>query len=158
MYSTTPVRTNSLLMTLNCANHVVQNITTTPGTLSKPAISDIKDWMTENNSKCRQNRNNAVQFLKTQASTCTSFVLPSHHFFLRLSQEPWFLPIQGFSMKEHTNFICKTAFLQIRNIGTIRHYLTDDTTQTLLVSLVLSRIDHCNSLLAGLPQSLVGKL
>ena len=61
-------------------------------------------------------------------------------------------------MKEHTNFICKTAFLQIRNIGTIRHYLTDDTTQTLLVSLVLSRIDHCNSLLAGLPQSLVGKL
>ena len=61
-------------------------------------------------------------------------------------------------MKEHTNYICKTAFLQIRNITTIRHYLTDDTTKTLVASLVLSRIDHCNSLLAGLPQSLVGKL
>ena len=61
-------------------------------------------------------------------------------------------------MKEHINFICKTAFLEIRRIITIRHYLTDDATKTLVFSLVLSRIDYCNSLLAGLPQSLVGKL
>ena len=60
-------------------------------------------------------------------------------------------------MKEHINFICKTAFLEIRRISTIRHHLTDNATKT-LVSLVLSRIDYCNSLLAGLPQSLVGKL
>ena len=62
------------------------------------------------------------------------------------------------SMKEHINFICKTAFLEIRRIGTIRHYLTDDATKTFVVSFVLSRIDYWNSLLAGLPQSLVGKL
>ena len=62
------------------------------------------------------------------------------------------------SMKEHTNFICKTAFLEIRRISTIHHYLTDYAAKTLVVSLVLSRIDYCNSLLAGLPQSLVGKL
>ena len=61
-------------------------------------------------------------------------------------------------MKEHINFIYKTAFLEIRRISTIRHYLTDDATKTPVVSFVLSRIDYCNSLLAGLPQSLVGKL
>ena len=61
-------------------------------------------------------------------------------------------------MKERISFLCKTAFLQIRHISTIRHYLPDDATQTLVVSLALSRIDYCNSLLAGLPQSLVGKL
>ena len=61
-------------------------------------------------------------------------------------------------MNEHINFICKTAFLDTRRISTIRHYLTDDATKTLVVSLVLSRIDYRNSLLAGLPQSLVGKL
>ena len=48
-------------------------------------------------------------------------------------------------MKEHIN-------------STIRRYLLDDATKTLVGSLVLSRIDYCNSLLAGLPQSLVGKL
>ena len=62
------------------------------------------------------------------------------------------------SMKEHINFICKTALLEIRRISTIRHYLTDDATKTLVVSLVLSRIDYCNSLLAGLPKPLGGKL
>ena len=61
-------------------------------------------------------------------------------------------------MKEHISFICKTAFLEVRRISTIRHYFTDDSTKTLVVSLVLSRIDCCNSLLAGLPLSLVGKL
>ena len=61
-------------------------------------------------------------------------------------------------MKEHINFIYKTAFLEIRRISTIRHYLPDDATQTLVVSLALSRIDYCNSLLAGLPLSLVSKL
>ena len=62
------------------------------------------------------------------------------------------------SMKEHINFICKTAFLEIRLISIIRHYLSDDATKTLVVSRVFSRIDYCNSLLAGLPQSLVGNL
>ena len=62
------------------------------------------------------------------------------------------------STKEHINFIGKTTSLEIRRISTIRHYLTDDATKILAVSLVLSRIDYCNSLLAGLPQSLVGKL
>ena len=59
------------------------------------------------------------------------------------------------SMKEHSNFICKTAFLEIQHISTVGHYLTDDATKTLVVSLVLARIDYCNSLLAGLPQSLI---
>ena len=62
------------------------------------------------------------------------------------------------SLKEHINFICKTAFFELRRISTIRHYLSIDATITLVVSLVLSRIDYCNSLLAGLPLSLISKL
>ena len=46
------------------------------------------------------------------------------------------------SMKEHINCICKTAFLEIQHISTIRHYITDDATRTLVVSLLHSRIDY----------------
>ena len=117
----------------------------------------LDDWKLTP-TKCRQDRNNAFQFIKTQASTCTSFDLPSHHFLLRLSQEPRFLPRHGSLYEENINFICKAAFLEIRRISTIHHYLTDDAKKTLVVSHVLSHIDYCNSLLACLPQSLVGKL
>ena len=49
-------------------------------------------------------------------------------------------------------------YVIIISSSTIYQYLTDDVTKTLDVSFVFSCIDYCNSLLAGLPQSLVGKL
>ena len=61
-------------------------------------------------------------------------------------------------MKRHINFTCKTAFFKLRHMSTIQHYLSVDSTKILLVSLVLSRIDYCNSLLAGLPLSLISEL
>ena len=57
-------------------------------------------------------------------------------------------------MKDHISFICKTAFPEIRRVSTIRHHLTDDVTKT-LVSLVLSRIEYCNSL--GWSPSVLGR-
>ena len=58
-YSTTHVRTSSLLMTLNCANRAVLNIITTPGTLSKP---DIKDWMTKNKLQLNADKTETTLF------------------------------------------------------------------------------------------------
>jgi len=62
------------------------------------------------------------------------------------------------SMKQRISFIHKTAFFELRRISTLRQYLTVDAIKTLVVSLVLSRIDYCNSLLAGLPLSSISKL
>ena len=51
----------------------------------------------------------------------------------------------------------KSANFHLRNIARIRKYLTFEATQQ-LVSLVLSRLDYCNSLLVVLPSSLIHKL
>ena len=61
-------------------------------------------------------------------------------------------------MTDQVNKICQSTYLEIRRIGSIRKYLTVDATKTLVTSLVLSRLDYCNSLLAGLPQGLTDKL
>ena len=49
-------------------------------------------------------------------------------------------------------------YFQLRNIGSIRNCLTEDVTKTLVTSLVLSRLDFCNSLLSGLPQDAMHRL
>ncbi|KAK7116205.1 hypothetical protein V1264_001929 [Littorina saxatilis] len=57
------------------------------------------------------------------------------------------------SMQTHISFIIKTCFFHLRRIASIRRYLTHDACVKLVVSLIFSRLDYCNSLLAGLPAS-----
>ncbi|XP_028821249.1 uncharacterized protein LOC114772546, partial [Denticeps clupeoides] len=49
-----------------------------------------------------------------------------------------------------SNLSCSCRFL-LYNIRRIRPYLSTQSTQLLVQSLVISRLDYCNSLLAGLP-------
>jgi hypothetical protein len=58
----------------------------------------------------------------------------------------------------HVSNICKSAYLEIRRISSIRHLLTLESTKTLVCSFVLSKLDYCNSLLAGAPIYLIDKL
>lgn len=43
------------------------------------------------------------------------------------------------------------SFLVLRRIASIRSYLTESTTAQLVSSFITSRLDHCNSIFAGLP-------
>ena len=56
------------------------------------------------------------------------------------------------------NKLWQLAYLEIRRIGSIRNYLSFEATKTLVSSLVLSRLDYCNALLAGSPQVLLDKI
>ena len=61
------------------------------------------------------------------------------------------------SFEEHVNELCRGAFYHIRN-SRIRPCLSIDSTKTLVHALVTSPLDHCNSLLYGLPDYLIQRL
>ena len=61
----------------------------------------------------------------------------------------------GLTMKQQADRICQTADFEIRKIGSLCQFLTTEATKILVTSLVLSRLDYRNSLLAGIPQKLV---
>ena len=62
------------------------------------------------------------------------------------------------TMVPHVQATSRSAFYQLRRIAKIREMLTEDTAKTLVHSLVMSRLDYANSLLSGLPESLLDRL
>ena len=62
------------------------------------------------------------------------------------------------SLKPDIAAICKSAFHQLRRISRIHRFLTLPATKTLIHSFILSRLDYCNSVLSGLPDSDIQKL
>ena len=62
------------------------------------------------------------------------------------------------NMEKHVAIVCQRAYMQLHRIGMIRRYLTDDATKSLVHAFVGSRLDYGNSLLFGLPATLLKKL
>ena len=58
----------------------------------------------------------------------------------------------------HVNALIRTMYLELRKIGKIRHLINTDCATLLVSSLVLSKLDYCSSLLAGLPSKKLKKL
>ena len=59
------------------------------------------------------------------------------------------------------NFISQTAkscYYQLRRISSVQKYLSTEATLKLVISLILSRLVYCNSLLSGRPASSVQSL
>ena len=62
------------------------------------------------------------------------------------------------STKKHIIKICQTAYFELKRISSIRRFLTEDATKTLVTSYILSRLDYCNCLLMGTPNSVIQPL
>ena len=56
--------------------------------------------------------------------------------------------------------VCRSAYVQLRSIGHmyIRQYLSSDATKSLVNCLVTLRLDNCNAMWNGIPNTLMHKL
>ena len=62
------------------------------------------------------------------------------------------------NMQKYIAGTCRSVYMHIRKVNSIRRYLTKDATKLLINSTVLSRLDYCNSSYVGLPQTSTHKL
>lgn len=65
---------------------------------------------------------------------------------------------ENMNLEKHVQTICRSAYMHIRNIGLIRHFLDVSATTQLVHAFISSKLDCMNSLLYGLPETLIGKL
>ncbi|KAK6191060.1 hypothetical protein SNE40_002808 [Patella caerulea] len=59
----------------------------------------------------------------------------------------------GLTFTKQVDDLCRKCYCHLKNISSIRHVLTQDSASALARSLILSRLDYCNSLFTGLPQN-----
>ena len=121
---------------------------------------DVKSWMTANKLQLNDNKTEAMIILSNRMSVHSPLPSVIH---IGDADVPFVSSVKNLavtldsnlSMSQHISNTCKAAYIQIRHISSIRHLLTTQATQTLVCSLVLSRLDYCNS---GCPQYLLDKL
>ena len=126
---------------------------------------NIKTWMTENQLKLNDDKTEALLFpfsssLKPSTGPLPdSITLGSHNIpFSDSARNLGFIFDSKLSTKKHIIKICQTAYFELKRISSIRRFLTEDATKTLVTSYILSRLDYCNCLLMGTPNSVIQPL
>ena len=61
-------------------------------------------------------------------------------------------------MRQHTDSVCRASFPELRRASSIRPYLSQSATARLVEAMIISRLDYCNSVFAGLPADRVARL
>ena len=61
-------------------------------------------------------------------------------------------------MNEHVSHTVRICYAKLREIASIRKFITTEVAQTLVQSMVISQLDYGNSLLYGISEHLLSKL
>ena len=126
-------------------------------------IDDIKDWMTDNKLKLNDDKTEVMIISSSRMSTALSI---PESFDIGNGSVPFSDTVKNLgvtldchlSLKTHVLNLVRTANFELRSISSIRRLLTTEATATLAFAFILSRLDYCNSLLSGCPQSLILRL
>ena len=117
-------------------------------------ICDVKAWANAN--MLRLNDSKTELMLVTSKRSKHLHNLPTS-ITIGNAQIPFKLSVKnmGFTldchltMNAHISNIARTCYFELRRLASIRRFVTNTATATLVSAFVLSRIDYCNSLLFG---------
>ena len=126
-------------------------------------ITQVKSWMTDHKLKLNDDKTEAL-LIHTPRSFATSsqpssiLVCSSTIPFAPSARNLGFILSDDLTVDAHISHICRSAYAALRQISSIRQYLTLTATKTLICSLVLSRLDYANSLLSNCPKHNITKI
>ena len=134
--------------------------------LAVDAITDccqsVKSWMNANMLKLNEDKTESILMgpkWRRDKINCTSLRIGNSDISLSSSVKDLGVILDNdLSMESNVNHTAKICYMHIHNISKIRKFISKDATITLVRSLVLSRLDYCNALLVGSPNTLINKL
>ncbi|MBN3302415.1 RTJK polymerase, partial [Amia calva] len=122
----------------------------------------IKTWMKHNFLKLNCSKTEILQigtpnavskFNNLELYVDDSLIIPANH----VQNLGVFFDVQ-LSFTTHFKNITKVAFFHLRNIASIRTFLSLPDAERLIYAFIISRLDYCNSLFVGLPANSIKRL
>ena len=129
----------------------------------KDCIEDVAEWMGERKLKMNDDKTELMAIgTRSKLSQVIPHLAPM---FISGCDIPFSQSVRnlGFYLDEtlsidaHIKYLCRIWFCQFRRIGKIHSFLSTDAANKLAVSLILSRLDYCNPLHAGLHDNKLNK-
>ena len=130
--------------------------------VTEKCIEDVKIWMTSNKLKLNDDKTE-VMLIRNNKTVIElpEMTLNIYNNIISLDEKVKNLGVvldHNMSMIPFVNLLSQNLYFQLRKISSIRKYLSDHVTKQLVTSLILSKLDYCNSLLAGLPNDTLNRL
>ncbi|KAJ8384479.1 hypothetical protein AAFF_G00205000 [Aldrovandia affinis] len=144
-----------LIFTRNCAS---PNITVLARISA--CLADISAWMSTHHLKLNLGKTELL-FLPAKGSPMIDALITMEGSIVSPSQSARSLGVtldNQLCISRHIAAITRTCRFSLYNIRRIRPFFTQEATELLVQALVISRLDYCNSLLAGLPAGAIKPL
>ena len=112
-------------------------------------IADVSAWMKKHSLKINEDKTEFIIFHRNKELIRSySLQVGDNSIQLTCSNSTKILGVsfdKKMTLSQHITNTCKSAYFQIRRINSIHQYLTDNAVKTLTQSVVISRLDYCNS-------------
>ena len=125
-------------------------------------VKDILIWCTKNMLSCNASKTKILQLLSRFSRTDSpptpllvgrDMIVP-----VPVTRDLGITLDKHLTLHQHINNVSKSESYAIRNIGRIHKYLNNEDCEKLVHAFITSRLDCCNSILYGLPDSELAKL
>ena len=150
---------HSVRKTFKASNRLDEENTKTK--LQECLIS-IKKWMDETRLKMNPSKTEFIHFGNAkQLQKCTTNSINVAGDLIVRSEVIRYLGVwlnSTLNFKTHVTKKCKAAMLNFLRIRSNHHLLTEDTASSSVLSLCVSHLDYCNSVLYGLPDIIISKM
>ncbi|KAK3527056.1 hypothetical protein QTP86_008661 [Hemibagrus guttatus] len=140
--------------------HVQRRENTTASARISECLADISSWMTAHQLKLNPSKTELL-IIPGDPSPAQDLAISLSNSMISPSATARNLGVtmdNQLSFSSHVTNVTRSCQFLLYNIRRIRPFLSTQATQVLVQSLVISRLDYCNSLLAGLPLNAIRPL